>query len=248
MFMESVVLGCVSNYFQRVGVADARSERWEMGQCLGPMLELIRERTSERKMRLFGVACCRRLGKSITDVRSQQAIEVAEQFADGQIGEEQLDAVCRAAHNVEDDLVATAAREVAGWPLRAWTTPWAESRGWGEWVERIASATARLRGGDQEEAVQCALLRCVFGNPYHPLLAFNPAVLTANDGVVVKVAKVIYDERDPATGLLDAGRMAILADALEEAGVDHGPALDHLRGPGPHCRGCHVVDALLGRR
>jgi hypothetical protein len=38
----------------------------------------------------------------------------------------------------------------------------------------------------------------------------------------------------------------VLADALEEAGAD-AALLDHLRGPAPHVRGCHVVDLLTSR-
>jgi hypothetical protein len=38
----------------------------------------------------------------------------------------------------------------------------------------------------------------------------------------------------------------VLADALEEVGADRA-LLDHLRSPGPHVRGCFVVDALLGK-
>jgi hypothetical protein len=43
-------------------------------------------------------------------------------------------------------------------------------------------------------------------------------------------------------------RMPILADALEEAGCDNADVLDHCRGPGPHVRGCWVVDLLLGKK
>ena len=39
--------------------------------------------------------------------------------------------------------------------------------------------------------------------------------------------------------------LPILADALEDAGCSDQDLLDHLRGPGPHVRGCWVVDALL---
>jgi hypothetical protein len=42
-------------------------------------------------------------------------------------------------------------------------------------------------------------------------------------------------------------RMPILADALEEAGCDERPMLDHLHGPGPHARGCWVLDLILNR-
>jgi hypothetical protein len=43
------------------------------------------------------------------------------------------------------------------------------------------------------------------------------------------------------------GDLPILADALEEAGCSATDILDHLRGPGPHVRGCWVVDLLLGK-
>jgi len=46
---------------------------------------------------------------------------------------------------------------------------------------------------------------------------------------------------------LDTARLAVLADALEEAGCDNADILAHCRGPGPHVRGCWVVDLLSGK-
>ena len=43
-------------------------------------------------------------------------------------------------------------------------------------------------------------------------------------------------------------RLPILADALEEAGCTDAAILGHLRGPGPHVRGCWVIDLLLGKK
>lgn len=40
--------------------------------------------------------------------------------------------------------------------------------------------------------------------------------------------------------------LAVLADALEDAGCDHPDLLAHLRGGGEHLRGCWAVDLLLG--
>jgi hypothetical protein len=46
------------------------------------------------------------------------------------------------------------------------------------------------------------------------------------------------------SGLLAGERLALLADALEEAGCSEAAVLEHLRGPGPHVRGCWVVDLI----
>jgi hypothetical protein len=46
----------------------------------------------------------------------------------------------------------------------------------------------------------------------------NPAWLTWNNGTAPKIAQAIYDERQLPSAHLDAARLAILADALEEAG------------------------------
>jgi hypothetical protein len=45
----------------------------------------------------------------------------------------------------------------------------------------------------------------------------------------------------------DFSAMPILADALQDAGCEDESILAHCRGPGPHVRGCWVVDLVLGR-
>jgi hypothetical protein len=42
-------------------------------------------------------------------------------------------------------------------------------------------------------------------------------------------------------------RLPILADALEDAGCDAADLLAHLRGDGPHARGCWALDLVLGK-
>ncbi len=56
-----------------------------------------------------------------------------------------------------------------------------------------------------------------------------------------------YDERGLPAGILDPTRLAMLADALEDAGCTDAALPGHLRGPGPHVRGCRAVDPLLGK-
>jgi hypothetical protein len=57
---------------------------------------------------------------------------------------------------------------------------------------------------------------------------------------VTRLATVIYDSRD-------FSRLSELADALDDAGCDQPDILAHCRGPGPHVRGCWVVDLVLGK-
>ena len=81
------------------------------------------------------------------------------------------------------------------------------------------------------------LLREMFGNPFHPILA-DPAWLTSD---VLALARGIYEERA-------FDRMPILADALQDAGCDNTDVLNHCRDTSlVHVRGCWVVDLLLAK-
>jgi hypothetical protein len=96
--------------------------------------------------------------------------------------------------------------------------------------------------GANNPAVLIHLFRDVFGNPFRPC-PFDPAWLA---GPVPGLAEAAYEHRDLPAGTLDPSRLAVLADALEDngAGAD---ILAHLRGPGPHVRGCWAVDLCTGR-
>ncbi len=113
---------------------------------------------------------------------------------------------------------------------------------------------------------QCALLRDLIGNPFRPVprctwcagdgLASHEdderkCVLCSGTGrmpldrklltpTVTAFARTVYDDRDFVL-------LPILADTLEEAGCTDAAILDHLRGPGPHVRGCWALGVILGR-
>jgi len=57
---------------------------------------------------------------------------------------------------------------------------------------------------------------------------------------VIALARGICDE-------FAFDRLPILADALQEAGCNNADMLAHCRGPGPHARGCWVVDLVLAK-
>jgi len=75
----------------------------------------------------------------------------------------------------------------------------------------------------------------------------EPAWLAWHGGAIVKLARSVYEERHLPSSHLDAVRLAILADMLEEAGATDARLLTQLRSAGPHVQGCHGLDAVLGK-
>lgn len=205
----------------------------EWQQCKKPeaMLKAL-VKASERKLRLFAVACCYHIWQYITSERSRNAVHVAERFADGNATKAELDSA---------EWVAVAAREEARESVTAWAA-WAASREEAERAALVAAVeaveAAALSGARKTaRAAQADLVRDIF-NPWAPPLA--PSVLTWDGGTVPKFARVIYDGKH-------FDRMPILADAMEEAGCADPSILSHCRGPGPHVRGCWLVDLILAK-
>jgi hypothetical protein len=64
----------------------------ELLHCPEPelMLDMLRRNVSDRRLRLFAVACCRRIWHLVRDERSRRAVDVAEAFADDTATDEQL--------------------------------------------------------------------------------------------------------------------------------------------------------------
>ena len=146
-----------------------------------PMLEFLHGKVSDRKLRLFAVACCQRVGLPTA-----------------------LDAFGAASGT----------------------------------TYTIAELTIRsARWGDCKPVV---LLRDLLGPlPFRPI-TLNPSWTTWHDGLLVSMAKKMYDSRNFSD-------MPVLADALEEAGCTNPDILEHCRGLETHVRGCWVVDLLLGK-
>jgi hypothetical protein len=216
-------------------------EEWLTSIEPTPMLDYLRGiRASDRKLRLYAVACCRRIWRFIIDDCSRKAVEVAEAYADGSVGRERLVLARDEAREVKVILSGPSQTPFQ----RAANAAFDATRDTG----RSASGNAPYEAAralnfedhnhckEGELRQQSDLLRCIFGNPFHPFF-LDSAWLTHN---VVSIAQTIYHDRA-------FDRMALLGDALEEAGCDGADIIDHCRSQAEHVRGCWVVDALLGK-
>jgi hypothetical protein len=214
---------------------------------------------NDRRLRLFACACCRRVWDSLRLDAARRLVELAEACADGAATEEELEAVNA---SVEFAAMETqyhgkvgagrqfSARDVDALNAARSLVGLCETGS----VYSIARNTAddpaadfmlypesgfpfrRVPRDETEWALREKLLRDIFGNPFRPV-AFDPAWRTST---VLSLASQMYESRD-------FGAMPILADALQDAGCDNEDVLGHCRGPGPHVRGCWVVDLVLGK-
>jgi len=103
-----------------------------------------------------------------------------------------------------------------------------------------AACRSGLIADDRRKNSPVEWLRDIFGNPFQPLPTIDSSWLSWNDRSIRKLAQAIYDDRT-------FDRLPILADALEESGCHNEDILAHCRAPGPHVRGCWIVDLVLGK-
>jgi hypothetical protein len=116
---------------------------------------------------------------------------------------------------------------------------------------RHAAACAAFHGCEDlavESRRQARLLRDIFGPLPFREVPVDPVWLSWNDCTIPRMAETIYLKRSLRHATLCCEGLAVLADALEEAGCQDADILDHLRGSGPHVPGCWLVDLLTGQR
>jgi hypothetical protein len=199
---------------------------------------------SRRKDRLAAAAGLRQFWADLSP-QQRQAVTAGERYADGEIRFPELraaavrvssgaggtlpGAVARVTHREAADALWNTTvlflSVVVGGPVYT-NPPFPEARAYA-----------------QRGRPMMVILRCIFGNPFHPA-TLDPAWLTP---ILTDLATVAYNERAMPSGELDTARLAVLADALEEVGCTNADILNHLRSLGPHVRGCWAVDLLTGR-
>ena len=208
-----------------------------------PMLEFLQDRASDRKLRLFACAYCRAV-RATLDLGPGRAVAVAERYADGLASDQDL----------------ASARRGAPFPdnYSEWVLPPSAYDGAWEGVDYLTHVRDSMKiDGDAwrhfpipaDDVVRrsALLLRDIFGNPFRAAPPPPAEVLAWNDGTVRRLAQAIYEERPLPGGPLDAARLAILADALLDAGCEDEDLIAHCRSAGPHVRGCWAVDLILGK-
>ena len=206
------------------------TERWWLKSYdYTTMMKFMGVRLSRRKRLLFGCATARLVWDFVVQPCNRQAVLTSEAYADG---------------------LATSSEMVTAWHKLEW-----EAAMYSEWSMDALMAGLPYSGATQQDRerftgrdrspfevsrVQWSdALRDIAGNPFHEY-ALQPDWLAANDRIAAALAESAYDER-----AFDG--LPILADALEDAGCDLAAVLDHLRGPGPHFRGCWALDIVLGK-
>ena len=233
---------------------------------------------SDRKLRLFACACCRQAWHLLTDERSRRAVEFGEELAErlGLLTVERLHE--EEPPGGERDLVSAAACR-AGADARTNESAHAADAAWAlvgtmradEAARQVLRELSPYNAMPADPAAQAAILRDLVGNPWRPVARWQPHEhLLSRDwwlSQIESLATAAYEHRS-ADGTLDPVRLAVLADALEEAGCTDESILMHLRGlewyqvdpdyypeevvkrrlDNPaHYRGCWVVDLILGR-
>ena len=192
--------------------------------CVGPGGQTAGAPYWNRKLRLWACACCRQVWNLLTDPRSRRAVEVAERYADGLAGNEDLRS------NVTG--LGVCAQPFAFQP---------------------AAVLEQLQQYRPSPATQAALLRCVAGDPWRPVtVGLDEWGTHWSDQPVLALATAAYENRGgvcetcngrcfvqagdedgrgwveqcpdchgtgtDGSGLLHADWLRVLSDALEEAG------------------------------
>jgi hypothetical protein len=218
-----------------------------------PLWQFLDGKLGAREVRLWVLACCRRLWEGSTDAVEQLTLGLVERFVEAPdrrgtwttvrvpAGQAVMD--CGASEPVRS--LRAAARAYGGeelgplLPVSSFLEGLLERLAcWGDPTPGPGWLVTSFEGQGLSAARQAELFRDLVRGPFRPLV-FRAAWRTANRGTVGNLARTIAGE-----GAFD--RLPILADALEDAGCAEVELLEHLRGAGPHVRGCWALGLVRG--
>ncbi|HEV3260070.1 MAG TPA: hypothetical protein VG013_24650 [Gemmataceae bacterium] len=234
--------------------------------CTDPQIMLqflLRNKASDRKLRLFAVACCRRVWDWLGD-RSRHAVEVVERYVDGLASGEELHIAAKRAADewvsefgthhpsnaaycltlfgnttAHDAAVGVTAEVVEAVRCEACTTTGISLQGWPSKADPVVTKVC-IEAGEAatvtERETQSRLLRDMFHGPRRPVLVRSSWKTAA----VVELARQFYVEKT-------FHRLPALAEALVSSGCDNADFLDSFQQRGQHVRGCWFLDVLLGK-
>jgi hypothetical protein len=210
------------------------------------MISFLKGRASDCKFRLFAAACCRRYWRYLAEESCRRAVEIAEMFADNEVSRDELVKADYAADAVESRWaysVSSACLEDASAAAESVAEEIPHAAGWesGDYHQKAFPIAQ-----EDADTGQCELLREIFGPLPFRKVQLDPAWMSKP---IQALAQAAYEEWLLPQAHLDPSRLAVLADALEEAGCTNEEILAHLREQGRvHVRGCWVIDLILGRQ
>lgn len=199
-----------------------------------------------RKLRLLGCALCRRIWELIPHELNRQAVLSVEehpedvdreQYPGGVFSHPELNRALCASSSVEYECVGNPAYWAVKYLGRSY---YKMPPGPAIAIVAARAQQARHEARADEAAAQAGLFRDIFANPPRRVSLARWMAPT-----VASLALAAYDERFLPSGHLDPARLAVLSDALEEAGCPETELLSHLRSAGPHVLGCWAMDLLL---
>jgi hypothetical protein len=254
------------------GVIGVTEKEWPAATDPQPMLEFLRGKTSDRKLRLFAVACCYTVWHLLGEQESRAAVVAGEAFADGLLPESDLSAIREAAwvarlrvlHRNDEQQEGIVYEMNAGLDMAAHAavsaaTPEAIKAALGcrsralsaltsaKWVD--LAITSPLQNLDDSESREREKLARIDEQQRQVRLVhhffgnpFRPVSLDP--------AWLTANVNQLAETIYQKRRFAdlpFLADALADAGCANEDILNHCRKPGIHVRGCWALDLILGR-
>jgi hypothetical protein len=209
---------------------------WLTTDMPSPMLRGYPGRCDGRKVRLIACACLRAHRSFQIDALTRQYVEVAEKVLDGCADEQEWWALWKAVRRSASACTSVEEPDYQRYDLLGSFTPYTFTGNVSDLFTRECPLPRAGRLARSVKRTQCAWLRCVLGNPFRPV-SFSSEWRT---DTALALARTMYERRDFSA-------MPILADALQDAECDNPDILEHCHSPGPHVRGCWVVDLVLGK-